>query len=237
MQNPFPAPAGPRRREPIFNVPGALLALIATLAVLHGLRTLMPVRMEVEALYALGFVPARYGLAAPEMGIGSLLDAGAITATANFVTYTFLHGDLTHLALNCLWLAAFGAPVIRRLGTDRFLALYFLCGAAGAGLHLLLHAASVAPLIGASASISGMMGAAARFALAPAPLGYPRERLPLRRLTDSRVLVFVGLWFGLNWLFGTGAASVVGGGAIAWEAHIGGFVAGLLLMPLFDRAR
>ncbi|MCP1337316.1 rhomboid family intramembrane serine protease [Futiania mangrovi] len=237
MQSPFPAPPHGRPREPVFNVPFALLALIGTLAAFHAARMLLPLRVEVEAIYMLGFVPARYGLSAPEIGIGSLLDAGPVTAAANFVSYTFLHGDLSHLGLNCLWLAAFGAPVIRRLGTDRFLVLYFLCGAAGAALHLLLHPASVAPLIGASAAISGMMGSAARFALAPAPLGYPRERLPLRRLTDSRVLVFVGLWFGLNWLFGTGAASVVGGATIAWEAHVGGFVAGLLLMPLFDRRR
>jgi membrane associated rhomboid family serine protease len=112
---------------------------------------------------------------------------------------------------------------------------------------LTTHAGSLAPMIGASAGISGMMGAAARFVFEPggsldmwhgdrahadmvpaAPL--------LVALRNPRVLSFVGVWFGFNLLFGLGSLSIAGAGnqSVAWEAHVGGFLAGLLLFSAFD---
>jgi len=102
-------------------------------------------------------------------------------------------------------------------------------------------------MIGASAGISGMMGAAARFAFAPGgSLDMWRrdrdtvDRVPaaslLVALRNPRVLTFVGVWFGLNLLFGLGSVSflVSENQSVAWEAHVGGFLAGLLLFSLFD---
>jgi membrane associated rhomboid family serine protease len=113
-------------------------------------------------------------------------------------------------------------------------------------MHLLVHSHSddMIPLVGASAAISAHMAGAIRFILASnGPLrggagleAYQRPAEPLAViLRDSRVLMFVGVWFGLNLIFGVlGADSGLASGAIAWQAHVGGFVVGLLLFPFFD---
>jgi membrane associated rhomboid family serine protease len=113
-------------------------------------------------------------------------------------------------------------------------------------LHLVTHAGEQYPMIGASASISGTMAAAIRFAFQRGgPLGMLRSgddaayrvpALPLSGvLRDARVLLFLAVWFGINIVFGVGSfPSLTGGESVAWQAHIGGFLAGLLLFSLFD---
>ena len=114
--------------------------------------------------------------------------------------------------------------------------------------YLLAHAGALAPMIGASAGISGMMGAAARFAFEPGGSldmwhgdRANADRVPaaplLVALRNPRVLTFVGVWFGLNLLFGLGSVSLVTGDnqSVAWEAHVGGFLAGLLLFSCLIR--
>lgn len=166
------------------------------------------------------------------------------------LTYAFLHGDVLHLTMNSLWLVIFGAPVARRFGTARFLLLFAITAVAGVALHLVFHRFDFLPVVGASAAVSGAMAASLRFIFQPgAPLG-PRvaglrlppaiaSRLPalgLRDvLRDKRVMQFTGIWFVINLLFGLysfqlGATS----GMVAWEAHVGGFVAGFLLFQLLD---
>jgi membrane associated rhomboid family serine protease len=102
-------------------------------------------------------------------------------------------------------------------------------------------------MIGASAAISAHMAGASRFVFSAGgplrgsagALAYRRPAAPLGEvIRDRRVLAFLGVWFGLNLLFGLwGAESGLASGAIAWEAHIGGFLAGLLLFPAFDPVR
>jgi membrane associated rhomboid family serine protease len=119
--------------------------------------------------------------------------------------------------------------------------------AAGALAYLMVHAGELAPMIGASAGISGMMGAAARFVFQPGGSldmwhgdRDGADRVPaaplLVALRNPRVLTFLGAWFGLNLLFGLGWVSFLGdeNQNIAWEAHLGGFIAGLLLFSAFD---
>ena len=118
--------------------------------------------------------------------------------------------------------------------------------AAGALAHLVTHEHAVAPMIGASASVSGTMAAAIRFAFVRGSfLSFNRgdaeaaaqvPALSLRRaLRDGRVLAFLGIWFGINIIFGLGSIAIGADGAsVAWQAHIGGFLAGLLLFSLFD---
>ena len=118
--------------------------------------------------------------------------------------------------------------------------------AAGALAHLVTHEHAIAPMIGASASVSGTMAAAIRFAFVQGSfLSFSRgdadaaARVPalslMRALRNGRVLGFLAVWFGLNIIFGTGAISIGAEGAsVAWQAHIGGFFAGLLLFSLFD---
>jgi membrane associated rhomboid family serine protease len=116
----------------------------------------------------------------------------------------------------------------------------------GAFLHLAVHPSSSIPMIGASAAISAHMAGAARFVFSGGgplvgfrgadPAAYHRPAPPLAEIIRNRsVLSFLGVWFGLNLLFGLfGGATGLASGAIAWEAHIGGFVTGLLLFPLLD---
>ena len=150
------------------------------------------------------------------------------------------------LLVNCLWLVAFGSALARRFGAVRFLAFSAAGAVAGAAIHLALHFGDMVPVIGASAAISAQMAAAARFVFQTgAPLGAFRApddrayRVPALTLAETvrspRPMIFVGVWFGINLLVGLGSASIIGGGeVIAWEAHIGGFLAGLFLFRFFD---
>jgi membrane associated rhomboid family serine protease len=167
------------------------------------------------------------------------------------VTYALLHANWTHVGFNCLWLVAFGAAVARRFGLVRFLIFAVFAAIAGAAAHYITHIDDVQIVIGASAVVSAAMAAAARFVFQPgAPLNAnsifadPREgdhayRKPALSLvgilSDQRALTFLVIWFLVNLLFGlTPVLSGFAGGAVAWEAHVGGFFFGLLAFPLFD---
>jgi membrane associated rhomboid family serine protease len=238
-------PGGARlRREPIFNVPTAVVATLAMLVLVHAVRDwVLTQQQDIKLLLWFAFIPARYDAAVAA-------DAGAIAGLGpriwTFFSYALIHGDWTHLGLNGVWLLAFGTPIARRFGSLRFLALFAVTAAAGAAAHLATATNAYAPVIGASASISGFMAAAMRFVFQRSgPLGsigrndpqsYRVPALPLSAvLRDPRVLAFLAVWFGLNILFGVGSLSLDGGEQqIAWQAHIGGFLAGLLAFPLFD---
>lgn len=237
------------QREPLFNLPAVIVALLGVLAFIHGVREwVLTPDQDIHVLIDFAFIPARYD-ASPVLG--GVVPGGTGAAIWSFVTYSFLHGSWMHLGVNAVWLMAFGTPVARRFGTMRFLAFFAVTAAAGAAMHLLTNAGSVAPMIGASASISGAMAASMRFAFQRGgPLGiwrgaaddaYRVPALPLVGvLSDPRVLLFVGVWFGINILFGLWSAPVFGGGEgqlVAWQAHIGGFLAGLLLFSWFDPVR
>src|SRR5262249_55836313 len=128
----------------------------------------------------------------------------------------------------------------------RFLAFFAVTAAAGAAFHLLTNFGSVQPMIGASGAISGFMAASVRFAFQRGgpldllrggdPEAYRVPSVPLlTALRGRRIVVFVGAWFALNILFGLGTLVMPGmEQAIAWQAHIGGFLAGLILFALFD---
>jgi membrane associated rhomboid family serine protease len=233
-----------RSSEPIFNVPAVVSATLAVLVLVHVIRVwVLTPEQDVELLLTFSFIPARYDATLLAQG-GVPGGLGAEIWT--FVTYAFIHGDITHLGLNGVWLLAFGTPVARRFGALRYLAFFAVTAAAGAAAHLVTHVNALVPVIGASASISGFMAAAMRFAFQNSgPLGligrndpaaYRVPALPLIAvLRDARVLAFLAVWFGLNLVFGIGSLSIDGGEqAIAWQAHIGGFLAGLLAFALFD---
>lgn len=231
-------------REPLFNVPTVIVALLAALGLIHATREfVLSDRQDLELLLQLAFIPARY-----DSGLlpGGTIPGGAGAEIWTFVTYALLHADATHLAVNAVWLLAFGTAVARRFGALRFLTFFAVTAAAGAAVHLVSHARELFPMIGASASISGAMAASMRFAFQRGgPLGLWRSggdedyRVPALPLTgifrDGRVLIFIAMWFGMNLLFGIGATPLLGQGqSVAWQAHIGGFIAGLLLFNLFD---
>ena len=162
------------------------------------------------------------------------------------VTYAFIHGDITHLGMNSVWFLPFGSAVARRFGNLRVIGFFGATAAAGALTHLVTHWGELTPMIGASAAVSGFMAGSIRFAFqrggplamfrSEEPAAYLVPAAPLSSaLRDPRIMVFLLAWFGLNLLFGIGSIGLPGGEqSIAWEAHIGGFLAGLLLFPLFD---
>ena len=238
--SPQPPPDIPRR-EPILTLPGALTAYVFLIAVIH-LRVLLPVEWEDWTVDVFGFIPKRYD--------STLLDIDFPGGTAakiwTFVTYSLLHANLTHIGFNVLWLLPFGSALARRFGAVRFFLFMGVTAAAGALAHLLTHEHALAPVIGASASVSGTMAAAMRFAFVQGSfLSFSRSdadaaaRVPAlslsQALRNSRVLSFLAVWFGVNvvfgiWSFSIGAEDV----SVAWQAHIGGFLAGLFLFSLFD---
>lgn len=228
-------------RQRVFNLPPVLVAAFAVLFAVHILREYVLGRdAAVEFLLTFAFIPLR-------VIDGSLgLPGGGGARIWTFLSYGLLHADWAHLIFNTLWLAAFGSAVAWRFGAARFIGYSAVGAAAGAALHLALHPTDIVPLVGASAAISAHMAGAARFAfVGPGPFAglqgagaaaYRRPVPPLSMaLRDRRVLTFLGVWFGTNLLFGLfGGSGGIASGAIAWEAHIGGFVAGLLFFPVFD---
>lgn len=234
-------------REPILNVPAVIVLVLLVLGLVHAVRVLvLSEDTDQIVLLLFSFIPARYD---STLLLDGLLPGGFGAKLWTFVTYALLHADLTHIGFNAIWLVAFGSPLARRFGALRFLAFFVVTVAAGALAHLITHAGERSLVIGASAAISGMMGAASRFVFERGgpldrwrPDGDGADRIPaaplLVALRNPRVVTFVGVWFAFNLLFGIGAVSIVGEDQnVAWEAHVGGFVAGLLLFSLFDPVR
>jgi membrane associated rhomboid family serine protease len=236
-------PAVTKSSEPIFNIPGVVAALLAVFAGVHALRAFIGREQDLELLLLFAFIPARYDTSLLLQGG---LPGGFAAQIWTFVSYSLIHADLTHLGMNSLWFLPFGSAVARRFGTARFLIFFAVTAAGGALVHLATHAGEIFPVIGASATVSGLMAAATRFAFQPqGPIAfwqregeraYHTPALPLlSALRDPRILTFLAVWFGLNLLFGIGSLSLAGNGQpVAWEAHIGGFLTGLLLFSAFD---
>lgn len=234
----------PPKREPLLNVPFGVTVLLAVLALIHAVRVyVLSDAQDIEMLLRFAFIPARYDGSALSAGI---LPGGFPAQIWSFVSYAFLHADVMHLGFNGVWLLAFGSAVARRFRTLRFFAFMAVCAAGGALLHLVTHAGELFPMVGASAAISGAMAAAMRFAFQRGgPLGlwrrdeeyaYRVPAIPLSGvLRDPRVLAFLAVWFGVNLLFGIGSIPLTGNESpVAWQAHIGGFAAGLFLFGVFD---
>jgi membrane associated rhomboid family serine protease len=230
-----------RAREPIFNIPPVVVGLVAVLIAIHLLVAFVLPEQESEALLALfAFDPLRYGASSA----GEAAPGGIAADAWTFVTYAFFHLNLVHLGFNLIWLVAFGTPVARRFGAARFLAFFAFTAAAGAYAHLITHLGRDVPAIGASAAVLGMMAAALRFVFEPdGPLGehaaYQAPAKPLvAMLRDRRMILFVLVWFALNAVVALPQFAMPGvDAAVAWQAHVGGFVAGLVGFSAFDPAR
>ncbi|MBX3582658.1 MAG: rhomboid family intramembrane serine protease [Rhizobiaceae bacterium] len=222
----------PDRGEPIFNLPRIVLAFIVLCV---GAWVVSDYVLDDSQYYWLilhaAFIPAFYSGA---VQIDFLPLAGP-------VTYSLLHGGLTHLAVNMIWLAAFGSPLANRVGTVHFVLFWIATSVAAAALHFVIYPTSQAPLIGASGAVSGMMGAAARFGFridrSSGRPAFGGPVLPILAVLRMRSTVsFLAIWMIINFVTG-----VVGFGGeesqIAWEAHIGGFVVGFFFISAFDRRR
>jgi len=203
-----------RDAEPAINVPPVTLALIvANVLAFAGLR-LLSGDAAWRAIDALGFVPGRYS---------GLIDGGGALLYSPF-TYQFVHGDWAHLAVNMVTLAAFGAGVERRVGGFSVLSVYLLCGLLAAASHFAIYPTGTEPLIGASGAISGLMAGALRVL---------REARGRAGLAGGGLLGLAVVWAASTVAFGIAGMPGDGGTSIAWVAHLGGFVAGMILFGFF----
>jgi membrane associated rhomboid family serine protease len=149
------------------------------------------------------------------------------------VTGTFMHGGWWHILLNMWTLFIFGASLEGRIGRLGFLSFYLVCGVIASLAHVYFNKDSTVPALGASGAIAGVLGAyAATFPKAKITLLILIVIIPL--FIKIPALLYALVWFGFQFLQGfIGLASPSSPGGIAWWAHIGGFAAGLALIPLW----
>lgn len=219
-----PGPSEPR--QPFLRAPAVVLGLIVALVGAHVARIYAFPAAGTSWIYNYGFVPARYSQA--YLYSHGLNPGNFLERALPFVTYMFLHGNYTHVILNCVWLLAFGPVVAARFGTLRFLVFFLLCGIAGAAVYLALNWGSEAPVIGASGAISGLMGAGFRM------MGSNVFDRRLEPILSPRILLWSGIWVVLNVVAGLTGLGAGQFELVAWQAHLGGYAAGLLLAGPFD---
>ena len=212
----------PSRITPIVNISAIVACTIVFLWQLslgeHGFQSIA---------YSLGVVPAtllRDARLPPDLYL--------VPPVATILTSMFLHGGWLHLIGNMLFLWIFGDNVEDAMGHVRFAIFYLVCGTVAALAQSLPNPESTVPMIGASGAISGVLGAYV--------LLYPRAQvlvlIPLglfTQLVHLPAMVVLGIWFAMQLISSLLAAP--GAGGVAFGAHVGGFVAGMLLVPLLKR--
>lgn len=214
-----------RDDNPTRSTPWVSWSLIASCVLIFLWQFSLPPTQGQAAIYAFGFIPARlFGSAAlpPELAM--------LPAWATVFSSMFLHGGWMHLIGNMLYLWIFSDNVEDRLGRGRFIVFYLLCGIAAALTQALPETGSRIPMVGASGALSGVLGAylllfPRAHVLVLIPLGF------LTQIVRLPALLVLGLWFVLQLLSEFGA----GDPGVAFRAHIGGFLAGMLLLPVFLR--
>ena len=216
-----------RDENPTHSAPVVTIALIAANVLVFLWQLMLPASGAEAAVYSLGLVPAVL------FGSSELpAEIRTVPAVLTPITSMFLHGGFLHLAGNMLYLWVFGDNIEDRMGRGRFLAFYVICGIAAALAQALPDPRSEIPMIGASGAVSGVLGAYI--------LLYPRTpvlvAVPLLIVLYTfhlPALAVLGIWFVGQLLSSMAQAGEAG---IAFRAHIGGFVAGLLLILPFVRS-
>ena len=210
----------------LFKVPPVVGATAAALAAVFVAMAIAPRAV----LWLMGGSP---GLSPARLFAGPAASGGVIDWLSPLVTHMLMHANIAHLLFNGLWLLVFGTPIARRFDDPlRFLLFFALAGAAGGVFFSAFHANEPTILIGASGGVTGLLGGVVRFA-------FQNPRAPWRRtvpLFDRSVLIWSAAVILLN-----ASVAVVGpgfganGADVAWQAHIGGYLFGLIAFPLFDR--
>ncbi len=210
----------PTHRRPVLTI-----ALIAICIAVFLYQYLLPAPEGEAFIFRWGFIP------------GDLLGRGGIGPTSEglpawskIFTSMFLHGDIMHIIGNMLFLWIFGNNVEDTFGPVRFIVFYLLCGVAAAITQGITDTMSGVPMIGASGAISGVLGAYIWM--------YPQARIRvvimvgIITVVHLRAYIVLGLWFALQ-LINAALTPISEEGGVAFWAHVGGFVAGFLLLPIF----
>lgn len=228
-------------KEPVFNVPGTVLAVLILLAAIHAVRIyLLSADDGLQFLVTMAFIPARYA------GLANEIPGGELASVTSFFTHMLIHADSVHLLINSAWMLAFGSMLCRRMGSIRFLLFSLAGGAAGALLFLVMNPGLAVPVIGASGAVSAMMGGVMRilfsaidqrrgYLLRQDPAAIPRMNL-IAALRDRRIILSSLFFVAINIAAIVGIGQLGAVGAIAWEAHLGGYFFGFLAFALFDIA-
>ena len=210
-------------RQPIFNAPAPVLGFAALLLILHGGFGLLDQAGQRDLIWQFALIPERLGALLP-----ALQYPDGLSAALTFVSHAFLHGDWMHVGFNAAWIVAMGVPVWRAFGGGwraalGFGAVFFGSAIAG-GLAFVWFSEPQSWAIGASGGASGLMAAALAVSVRW-PEGPIRNRLRGGLILPD--LAFVALNVGVGFI-GVGLL----GSAIAWQAHIGGYLAGAVLFPV-----
>jgi len=203
------------------KVPYATVFLIGINGSIFIYQSFLPPEALNNWLYTMGVVPAR------------ILSAGILAGLRTIFTSIFIHGGLLHLIGNMLYLWIFGDNIESSLGHWRFVAFYLLCGFVASSVQIASDPRATLPIVGASGAISGILGAYF--------IRYPRARIQIwvwliffvQRIWVPALYV-LGFWFLLQ--LGSGIGSIGSGihGGVAWFAHIGGFLTGIVLLLILE---
>ncbi len=228
-------------REPMFNAPAVVVWVLGVLVLVHAGLWMLPEPQWAEAIEALALIPSRY------TGEADAIYGGWAAAFTSLVTHQLLHGDIAHLGLNSAWLLAFGSAVASRIGAIRFLTFAVLSGVAGGLTFVAMHLGETTVMVGASGALAGLMGGAFRFLFSAFDDGgaeaFRGDQRRIRRMSlgelfrDRRAQFAIGFWIAINFATALLAPLITSAGGIAWEAHLGGFVFGLLAFGAFDDGR
>ena len=208
----------PSRRTPVVNT-----GLIALNVLVFLIETLV---LSAEPLHQFTY---RWGLVPAEFW-----QVGDLQSWVSLFTSMFLHGGWWHLISNMLALYIFGDNIEDRVGHVPYLIFYLLSGLMASGAHLVAYSESTLPTVGASGAIAGVLGAY----LVLFPQARVLTLVPIFyfiRLIEIPAFIYLGFWFVsqlFNGIFALTAADVFQSGGVAWWAHIGGFVFGLLVIGL-----
>jgi len=217
---------------PSRHLPFMMWALITANVVVFIMELSLSEPARETFFYLFGIVPARYSHPAWAQRVGF-----PAADYWPFLTSMFLHGGWTHILGNMWTLGIFGDNVEDRMGPWRFLSFYLACGLVAGGVHWLTNPNSFIPAVGASGAIAGVLGAYFRmFPRAQILTVFPVFFYPFFFTLPAAIYLLI--WFFLQFL--SGAAALAGPedvSGVAWWAHIGGFVGGLLLHPLFLRPK
>lgn len=215
----------PANGQPIFNIPSPVGSLIGFTVLVHVALLLLSESAARAIYFKLVFYPG-YSFS------GAGFENDPVAYILSPVGYALLHAGWVHLLINMAWLLVFGSAVARRMSSGWFLLFYAIGALSGSMTMLLMHGSHSGPIIGASAAVAAVSGALVALTLRPRPDQPPPPRPFHMR---STAIGFVIVYLVMNILTGIIPPEAMNAsGRVAWEAHLGGFAVGILIMPFFD---